>query len=529
MNDRPLFAGKNCDAFKSFYDDEKQFANMQDGRIPSLLNIRNGKFRNTVIAVADKASCGADWGRIEIAVRRSTDNGETFSDMKTIFSCPVRKFPYNADEYTCAFAIDPLVLETKDGNVIILVDFYPECKGLHAAGLLENGSGYVKKNGKSELVLTSGKSALDGLSENNGKEFTVHDDGFVYDKNNNKTHYYIPKNHSPEYSYVTIGDMYYAIGEHPQYIDKMPPLIPENKVGNDIYVGNIYLSKGKTDFNEDEPEFVAKKKVYDKNGNLLCVETSPAPLRAKITSYIFMLESSDGGKTFSQPRDINPMIKTDEDGTFLDVGPGVGLTLNYGDYNGRMVAPAYILNDALVFLSDDNGITWRRGRDRVCKNIDECQLIEVPDGRVFCFGRPKGGGNIPVSISENGGETFKKVPAILPKIPQCQHSVISLPKDFVLPDNLNNDGYYILLSSPSGHNGKDFSRTEGKVFFGRIEGETVNWIKSYNVKDKEKYASFGDYFDFYAYSCLTVLQDNTIGLLYEAYPSGYITFTKFKL
>ncbi len=529
MKDTPLFVGKNCKAFSSFITDESQFSNMIDGRIPSLLTIQTGEFAGVTLAAADKASCGADWGFIEVAIRRSEDNGESFSKMKTVFTPPVRKYPYNEDEYTSAFAIDPMFIETNNGKILMLVDFYPESKGLHAAKLLEKGSGYTEINGESCLILYSGKSKLDGVFSRKGKEFTLRKDGFVYDSDGNKTNYYIPKNHSGEYAYQTMGDMYYCVGEKPQYITEYPPLIPENKDGEDIYVGNIYLSKGKPVYSGKTPDFVKKNTVKDESGNILCIETSPAPFRAMLISYIFVFESTDGGKTFSQPVDITNYYKKNSDGVFLGVGPGIGITLSNEKYNGRILAPAYILNKALVIISDDNGKTWRRNKGDFCKNIDECQFVEMPDGKVFCFGRPKGGGKIPLSVSDDGGDTFRALDPIEPKVPQCQRAVITLPKDFILPDSLENDGRYIVLTTPTGHSGKDATRTDGKAFFGRIDGETVKWIKSYDIKDKEKYASFEKYDDFYAYSSVAAMKDNTIGIFYEAYPSGYITFTKFTL
>ncbi|MBO5908323.1 MAG: exo-alpha-sialidase [Clostridia bacterium] len=529
MKDYPLFVGKNCDAFKNFYEDEAQFSNMKDGRIPSVLSIKNGKYKGNVIAAADKASCGADWGYIEIAVRLSEDNGKTFSPMQTIFTPPVRKYPFDGEEYTSAFAIDPLMMETEDGKVIMLVDFYPECKGLHAARILEKGSGYVSTDKGFALKLYSGKTKLDGTFVRKGKEYTLQPDGFVYTPDGRKTRFYVPKKHSAEHGYSTIGDMYYCYGEKPQYIDVAPPLIPESVFGEDVYVGNIFVSKGKAVFDEKKIDFVKKNKVFDDNGNLLCVETSPAPLRAPMLSYIYMLESEDGGKTFSQPVDITPYYKKDSDGIFLGVGPGVGITLKNEKCKGRILAPCYILNKALILISDDDGKTWRRNKAQFCENIDECQLVEMPDGKVFCFGRPKGGGKLPLSVSDDGGETFRKLPAVEPQTPQCQRSVINVPESFVLPDNMENDGRFILLSAATGHAGKDRTRTEGKVFLGRIDGEAVRWLKTYDVTDKEKYASFEKYADFYAYSCLCCMEDNTVGLLYEAYPSGYMTFAKFEL
>lgn len=529
MKDYPLFVGKNCEAFKEFYDSDKQFSNMADGRIPSLLSLKYGQYKGTVIAAADKASCGADWGFIEIATRISSDNGETFSDMKTVFSPPVRKYPYKGEEFSSSFAIDPLLMETDDGKVIMLVDYYPESKGLHAPGLLEKGNGYTLTDQGYCLKLFSGKSKLDGHFALRGKEYTLHADGFVYSPSGEKTKFYIPRKHSQENGFATWGDMYYCSGDKPMYLDVCPPLIPECNLGEDIYVGNIFVSKSKKRFNENSIEFVQKKKVFDNEGNFVCVETSAAPLRAPLISYIYKFESTDGGKNFSQPVDITPYYKKESDGIFLGVGPGVGLTLNNNRFKGRILAPCYILGKALVLISDDNGISWRRNKAEFCENIDECQLVEMPDGKVFCFGRPKGGGKIPLSVSDDGGETFRMLENVEPKVPQCQKSVISLPVDFRLPDGLENDGRFILLSTPTGHGGKDFTRSDGKVFLGRIDGEKVSWIKEYDITDKIKYSTFEKYSDFYAYSCLTVLDNNSIGLLYEAYPSGYITFTKFTL
>ncbi len=529
MRDTPLFVGTNSDAFSQYYSDAAQFDNMKDGRIPSLITLQNGEYAGVTLAAADKASCGADWGFIEIAVRRSTDSGESFSKMQTVFTPPVREYPKTSSEYTCAFAIDPLFMEAKDGKVVLLVDFYPECKGLHNSRLLEKGSGYVDISGESCLKLYTGRTKLDGAFARKGMEYTLHPDGFVYSDKGKKTRYYIPKNHSPEHGFSTFGDMYFQVGSRPQYLEACPPQIPENKSGEDIYVGNIFLSRGKPKFSEAEAKFVQKEKVFDESGNLLCVKTSPAPLRAPMISYIIKLESTDGGQSFSQPIDITMGYKTESDGVFLGVGPGIGITLQHGQHSGRILAPAYILNKALVLISDDGGASWRRNSGRFCENIDECQLVEMPDGKIFCFGRPKGGGKIPLSVSGDGGETFKKLPAIEPHVPQCQRAVISLPSEFKLPDGLENDGRFILLSTPTGHGGKDTTRTDGKVFFGRIDGETVTWLKTYDITDSQKYAPFGKYADFFAYSSIATLANGKIGLLYEAYPSGYITFAKFEL
>lgn len=71
-------------------------------RIPSLINADG-----TLIAAIDRASCGADWGYIELAVRRSEDGGETWSPIETIAAPPARETKISADCYASAFYIDP--------------------------------------------------------------------------------------------------------------------------------------------------------------------------------------------------------------------------------------------------------------------------------------------------------------------------------------------------------------------------------------------------------------------------------------
>lgn len=527
VNDSPIFVGKNCDAFSAFIGNDTECI-MRDNRIPSLLCLKNGDFAGTVIAAADKASCGKDWGMIELGVRISKDGGKSFGKLKTVLSPPVRKYPYDEKEYGSAFCIDPLMIEAPTGKIVLLIDFYPECKGLHNGKLLEDGSGYVDVGGKKYLALHTSRSALDKKPYKDDRVFTLREDGFVYDDAGKKTRYYIPKRHNPSFSFATYGDMYYAVDEG-EYVTKFPPLIPENEDGHDIYVGNIFLSRSKPEFSEDKPVFVQKWEVLDTDGAPLCTETSPAPLRAAVTSYIFRLESYDGGENFTQPVDLNASVKSCDDGGFLGVTPGIGIALRYSEFAGRLLAPVYSLRKPCVLISDDNGKAWRKCISSDCMNVDECQLVEMPDGKIYCFGRPKGGGYIPLSVSIDGGETFTKCANTDIRSPQCQRSVISLPNDYVLPDGLENDGFYIAMVTPTGHNGRDTTRTDGKLFLGHIEGGKVKFIKAYNLKDCGKYSAFGEYADFFAYSSCCVLPDGKIGVLYEAYPSGYITFCAVKL
>ncbi|UKI23346.1 MAG: glycoside hydrolase [Anaerotruncus sp.] len=77
-----------------------------------------------MIAAADKASCGADWGYIELAVRRSEDGGKTWSDIESVAVPPARETRKSAECYASAFYIDPCMAVTKEGEIIMLADFF---------------------------------------------------------------------------------------------------------------------------------------------------------------------------------------------------------------------------------------------------------------------------------------------------------------------------------------------------------------------------------------------------------------------
>lgn len=169
------------------------------------------------------------------------------------------------------------------------------------------------------------------------KPYYIQDDGTVIDKNKQPTNYRVKG----------FGSLY----------------------EKEKYVGNIFLY-GKEGVNEAGVEL-----------------TFGAPLTAPKRSYVYMLRSSDNGKTWSQPKDITHMFLKRSDGTFLGVAPGVGITTK----TGRIIMPLYVDRKSTVTIySDDNGETWHRTEEQpYSKNIDEWQMLEAPDGTILGFGRQK--------------------------------------------------------------------------------------------------------------------------------------------
>ena len=232
------------------------------------------------------------------------------------------------------------------------------------------------------------------------------------------------------------------------------------------------------------------------------------------------MKSYDKGKTWSQPVDITSQIKTDSDDPFLGVGPGVGLRLN----NGRLLIPVYSVGTAFVIYSDDNGDTWQR--TEFCENLDECQFVQYSDGTIGCFGRPEKAGDIVYSVSCDNGISWRRMTTEL-YTSKCQHSVILVPKNIYTADmDVNKD--YVLCSRPTGHRGNDETRTDGYIAVGEVQADySIRWIAEKKIKNDPCYNISEKWADFFAYSCMSVLPDNSIGILYEAFPSGYIAFNKF--
>lgn len=359
-NEKLIFCGNNSD----FLSEElTKNSNASNGgvafRIPSIVN-SNG----TLIAAADRQACGESWGYIEIAVRRSEDGGETWSDIESIAVPPARETRKNAESYASSFFINPCMAVAENGDIIMLVNFYPECKGIHNEDLLDKKKApYTSVNGK----------FLPVIYDRDANFFSVREDGTVYDKSNNLTNYCVKG----------IGELY----------------------RNDEYLGNIYLNGA-----------LGKSELGTKT-------TFGAPLKAPKRSYVFMLKSCDQGKTWSTPVDITPMIIDEADGTFLGVAPGNGITMP----SGRIIMPLYTKKNSLSVYTVDGGETWHRMRTQKYNGVSgEWTPAAASENSIFAFGTPKKYGNAPISVSRNESKNWIKLSPTKLKISECKKSTLAL-------------------------------------------------------------------------------------------------------
>ena len=216
----------------------------------------------------------------------------------------------------------------------------------------------------------------------------------------------------------------------------------------------------------------------------------------------FMISSKDEGKSWSEAVDLGKRI-TPHDDTFIS-GPGVGIQLR----SGRLVIPGYAGNYdpktrkglySSVIYSDDHARTWRAG-ERVSDFTSESQVVELADGRLMLNMRSNREQSCrAVAISTDGGQSWSEVEdqRALNECP-CQASFIRYS------DAKRQDKNRLLFANPdvAGARYGVVKRTKMTVRLSYDEGKT--WPVSRLIHAGPS-----------SYSCLVVLPDRKIGLIYE--------------
>ncbi|WP_309075303.1 exo-alpha-sialidase [Paenarthrobacter sp.] len=245
--------------------------------------------------------------------------------------------------------------------------------------------------------------------------------------------------------------------------------------------------------------------------------------RSVISSAV--IESSDGGVTWSQPRLITNVTKPGTSKTSPVAGDirsnfassGEGIQLKYGQYKGRLIqqyAGDIRQTDgtnkiqAYSVYSDDHGATWHKGAN-VGDRMDENKTVELSDGRVLLNSRDNANqGYRKVAISTDGGATYGPV-----------------TQDTELPDPANNGA--IARMFPDAAQGSADAR---KLIFTNANSKTGRENVSARVSCDDGATWPGVRTiraGFSAYSTVARLEAGKFGVLYEGNYTDNMPFAKF--
>ena len=232
------------------------------------------------------------------------------------------------------------------------------------------------------------------------------------------------------------------------------------------------------------------------------------------TRRVFIASSTDDGLTWSKPREITDSVKPAH-WTWYATGPGAGIQIERGPHRGRLVIPCDHIEAGTrhyyshVIYSDDHGETWQLGGSTPQHQVNECEVVELTGDRLLLNMRNYDSTQRTrqQAISSDGGLTWgqqRHVPELVEPI--CQASIRRL----TWPDTGQRS--VILFSNPAST--KRESLTVRASF---DEGDT--WPVARLLDGRPS-----------AYSCLTVLPDGKVGILYEAgekHPYENLIFARF--
>ncbi len=192
--------------------------------------------------------------------------------------------------------------------------------------------------------------------------------------------------------------------------------------------------------------------IYEEGGDAEVTIGNPCPVQDDTTGTIWlplcrdnnevlMMRSDDDGLTWSAPVDVTEQVKRPGWGWYA-TGPGVGIQLHHGAHAGRLVIPCDHREPvdgkqvmmSHCFYSDDRGTSWQLG-DSVASHTDECQVVELADGRLLINmrnywarsgGQPARGGMRAIAHSTDGGESWSELQFDSTLIePICQASLVA--------------------------------------------------------------------------------------------------------
>lgn len=233
-------------------------------------------------------------------------------------------------------------------------------------------------------------------------------------------------------------------------------------------------------------------------------------LEPEETGQLILVKSDDDGKTWSKPINITKQVK-DPKWRFVLQGPGKGITMR----DGTLVFPAQFRGEneepvngkpfSTLIYSKDRGKTWKIGTG-VKIDTTEAQLVELEDGSIMINCRDNRGGSRSIYTTKDLGITWQEHPTTRGALPDpvCMASLIH--------EETKKYGPLLFFSNPATTRGRNHMTIKVS------SDEGLTWPEKWHALIDERSS---------AYSCLTRIGNDEIGLIYEA--PGELYFVRYSI
>lgn len=238
--------------------------------------------------------------------------------------------------------------------------------------------------------------------------------------------------------------------------------------------------------------WVAALWAHGKPGKMIWNSSEPG-IAPKETGQLMLVKSEDDGLTWSEPINITEQTKNTDWHLFFN-GPGKGITMKDGTlvFSAQFKDENQMPHSTLIY-SKDKGKTWHTGTGAK-SNTTEAQVVELADGSLMLNMRDNRGGTRSISVTEDLGKTWTEHSTSRVDLiePVCMASIIDNPFQERM----------LLFSNPA----DEKTRMNMTIKVSKDNGQT--WPENLQLLLD---AGRG-----WGYSCLTMINEKEVGILYES-------------
>ena len=237
--------------------------------------------------------------------------------------------------------------------------------------------------------------------------------------------------------------------------------------------------------------------AHGKPGQMLW-NSSEAGMTPEETGQLMLVKSEDDGVTWSRPINITSQIK-DPKWKLMFNGPGKGITMRDGTlvFAGQYKDENNMPHSTIIY-SKDKGETWEIGTGAK-SNTTEAQVVELNDGSLMLNMRDNRGGSRSVAVTSDLGATWAEHPSSRSALiePVCMGSLITYPEN-----RTTEDASWLFFSNPAS------TDTRNDITIKASADQGHSWPEAHQVLLDEGTG--------WGYSCMTVIDDKHLGILYES-------------